>query len=568
MVQKIIKENIFLILSVALTILAILPLFHSGLFPMHDNEQVGRLFDLDQALRAGQFPVRIIQDFGFGYGYLLFNFYPPFVYYFGEVFRLLHFSYIDSIKIVMGAGFILSAIFMYLFAKELFGKVGGLVASVFYTYAPYHSVDIYVRGALPEFFSFVFIPAIFWSYLKLSQNNSKKYVVTAAVFNFLLVITHNLVALMGSVFIGGYIIFLLYSQKSKKKFALNVSLTIVFSLLLSSFFIIPALLENKYTMVSLLTTQLANYNIHFVCLSQLWNSPWGYGGSAAGCVDGLSFKIGKLHVILSALAFVLATIFIYKKKLKPVIFLFSAMLLLSVFMQLSYSKFIWDHISPLAYIQFPWRYLLFTAFFSSLLVGSIPSFIKDRRIISVIAVILISYLLFQSRLIFVPQTYLNNQDSDYTNLSTIRWTTSQMSFEYTPIGIAIKNSRVGNSVVAINQSQIAKTVFSAPQGDLSGQVLKNIPQEKIIKVNVQKPSILTLNEYAYPGWEVLVDNKQVNFTDNNKLKLININLNTGEHVIDAKFEDTNLRKVSNILSLVGVFSILSYLLFYKKNEKT
>ncbi len=149
------KNNSYLFISIALIIFAVLPLFHPGFFTIHDNEQIGRLYELDQALKSGQFPVRIVQDLGFGFGYLLFNFYPPAVYYLGELFHLLQFSFIDSIKIVMGIGFIFSAVFMYLLVKELFGKTGALVASVFYTYAPYHSVDLYVRGALSEFFSFV-----------------------------------------------------------------------------------------------------------------------------------------------------------------------------------------------------------------------------------------------------------------------------------------------------------------------------------------------------------------------------------------------------------------------------
>ena len=74
----------FYIIIVLFSLFALAPLFHPGFFTMHDDEQVGRLFDLDQSLKAGQFPVRISQDLGFGYDYPLFNFYPPFVYYFAD----------------------------------------------------------------------------------------------------------------------------------------------------------------------------------------------------------------------------------------------------------------------------------------------------------------------------------------------------------------------------------------------------------------------------------------------------------------------------------------------------
>ena len=43
---------------------------------MHDVQQVARLQQMDKSLKAGQFPVRWVEDLGFGYGYPVFNFYP------------------------------------------------------------------------------------------------------------------------------------------------------------------------------------------------------------------------------------------------------------------------------------------------------------------------------------------------------------------------------------------------------------------------------------------------------------------------------------------------------------
>jgi hypothetical protein len=36
---------------------------------------------------------------------------------------------------------------MYLLGKEFFKKWGGVVSAIFYVWAPYHSVDVYVRAA-------------------------------------------------------------------------------------------------------------------------------------------------------------------------------------------------------------------------------------------------------------------------------------------------------------------------------------------------------------------------------------------------------------------------------------
>src|SRR3990170_2107258 len=122
-----IKKYFAEIVVVLLAVPALLPLFHSGFFTMHDDQQVARLYELDRALAAGQFPARWVKDLGFGYGYPLFIFYPPLVYYLGEVFHLLFgATYILSIKLVFVSAFLGAALAMYLWAKEHFGKIGAI----------------------------------------------------------------------------------------------------------------------------------------------------------------------------------------------------------------------------------------------------------------------------------------------------------------------------------------------------------------------------------------------------------------------------------------------------------
>src|SRR5258706_9180913 len=104
------KIILFVLIPVALfaiCLFAIFPLFHTGLFSMHDDEQVARLYEMYLVISNAQIPPRWVPDLGFGFGFPLFNFYPPLVYYLGSLFHLLGFSFITSTKIVMGLGFLL-----------------------------------------------------------------------------------------------------------------------------------------------------------------------------------------------------------------------------------------------------------------------------------------------------------------------------------------------------------------------------------------------------------------------------------------------------------------------------
>jgi hypothetical protein len=77
------------------------------------------------------------------------------------------------------------------------------------------------------------------------------------------------------------------------------------------------MLEKKYIWADYVA-KLTVYKDHFLCIRQIWNSPWGFGQSIPGCqFDGMSFQIGKIQIILFLLgiSFFIFNIF-FKKKLK------------------------------------------------------------------------------------------------------------------------------------------------------------------------------------------------------------------------------------------------------------
>src|SRR6266403_5699862 len=142
--MNLLKKILPIFIILALSYWAIKPFFVAGFFPIHDDTQVARVFEMNKALGDGLFPVRFVSDLGYGYGYPIFNFYAPFAYYIGGVVAFFTDALIAT-KAMMVFGFILSGIFMYFFAKEFWGRAGGVIAALLYLYAPYHALDTYVR---------------------------------------------------------------------------------------------------------------------------------------------------------------------------------------------------------------------------------------------------------------------------------------------------------------------------------------------------------------------------------------------------------------------------------------
>ncbi len=450
---QVLIKNFGAILVLLLSFWAVKPLFAPGFFPMHDDTQVARVFEMGKALKDGMFPVRWVEDLGYGYGYPIFNFYAPLAYYFGGLLTLFGFDALVATKTMFVLGILLSGIFMYLLAREFWGEIGGIVSGLFYVYAPYHAVDIYVRGDVAEVWAYGFIPLVFYGLYKI-YNDYKlrwKWVAVSSFGYAAIILSHNLTAMMATPIVA--IAALLYCYIAYKKKNLSSIFYILYSiflgLMLSAFYWIPALVEMKYTNVLSQIGAGADFRDHFVCLSQLWESSWGFGGSIPGCIDGLSFKIGKLHLIMVFLSFL--TLVVLKRFWAVVLSIVG--FIVSVFLTLEISKPIWEAIPLIAFFQYPWRFLILASFFSSLLAGFVVWFLsastftsKESRLrlprylrgvslgsLKYAGFVVVIFLLINFNFkLFQPQTILSKTSRDYTNEKALKWTASKISDEFLP----------------------------------------------------------------------------------------------------------------------------------------
>ena len=93
-------------------------LFAPGFYDSHDGLlNVHRLFELEKCLADGQIPCRWVPDMGYGYGYPLFVFYPPFPSYVAEGFRLLGAGLLDAVKWSLLLSGVVAAAAMFALAR-------------------------------------------------------------------------------------------------------------------------------------------------------------------------------------------------------------------------------------------------------------------------------------------------------------------------------------------------------------------------------------------------------------------------------------------------------------------
>jgi len=560
--RKIVKFRFtWLILLILIALPAFWRLLGPGYFPMHDDLQVGRLYQMDLCFRDGQIPCRWVPDMGYGYGYPLFNYYPPLPYYVGEIFHLLGFSYLNSIKILFILGLLFSGIFAYLLGKEFWGKYGGLVTGVFYLYLPYHAVDVYVRGALNEFWGLALFPAVFWALYKLIKEKKKIFIAVLAFFLALLLLSHNLMAFFILPFLIIFALFLIWYLKQKKKVIWWLLLAAIWGLALAAFFTLPVLFERSFVHVETMFIGYFNYLAHFATVSQLFFSRfWGYGASVWGTDDGLSFSLGQVQWLLAVIALLAFLWFSLRKKRKEIwlLFLLFVFFLGTAFLAHQRSSFIWLALPILGNMQFPWRFVGLSGFFASLMAGSVFLLIKNKKKALLLASLLIIAVVSFNFSFFQPEKILKITDSEKL-FSAKGWYKLQTDaiFDYLPIYAPLPPATPAPD----------QPYFIRGEGGEIKNFQKGTDWQKF-QVEVSSESLLQLPLYDFPGWQVLVNGQSAEINHQNELGLITLRLGTGSYQIEAQLKDTPVRKTGNYLSLIAWLGLLFCLFLKRKNKKS
>src|SRR5581483_5447818 len=275
--KKTIKNENFLPLLIVL-VLALLAgkgLIGQGYFNMHDDLQMMRQLEMEKCFLSLQLPCRWVPDMGYGFGFPLFNYYPPLPYLFGEIFRLFGIAFVDTVKLTFLFAILASGISMYFLGKEFFGKWGGVLSSVFYIWAPYHSVDIYVRGAMNEAWGIIWFPAILLSTYKLLSAGSKfgrvkaKHIIGLSLSWCFLLLSHNLMALIFAPFFAVWCVIWIIKTKKITQSFVNLATAGMLSLGLAAFFTLPVALEQNLVQTQTLIQGYYDYSAHFATIKQL-----------------------------------------------------------------------------------------------------------------------------------------------------------------------------------------------------------------------------------------------------------------------------------------------------------
>ncbi len=511
-------------------------LFVPGFYGASDDIHIAWLYEFHKTVLMGKFPPRFVPDLSFGFGYPLFNFVFPLPFYIAEIIHLLSLSLVDSIKALFFISIPLSFVFMYCLLRQFSSVSLSLAGAVLYIYTPYRALDLYIRGAIGEIVSFIFLPLIILSVYKLEESKLRWVGIGALALAFL-ILSHNITAYMFLPFVTLLLLIRFITSPTKGLFFKKSILMILLGLFTSIYFWLPAVIESKLMSYD----TVFNFADHYPTILQLVTPYWGYGASVPGPGDGMSFFLGTVNILVLVVAFLLTVIFWkkFQEKVKTMLIWIFICLGVAFFLMNYRSLVIWNSIPLLPYFQFPWRFLILTTFAIPLLL-----IVFDKlRFKPLIAAVIITLTIITSAAYFRPEDFLGRGDDYFLN-------------RYIPIPIA-SEAYLGTQeeYLRLPRNTEKRPDKNYPLVSAEADVIKKIKRindlDILITVESTSGAAINYSKYFFPGWVAKINGQQTNIVVGKPFGQITVNIPAGNHTVEITFEETNFRKFLNAISLLS-----------------
>lgn len=549
-IKLLIKNNIQYLLILLASIIICIPLLAKGINIYRDDgiQHVCRLIGTYESLNGTETLPLIMSNFCNNFGYSWNIFYSPLTAFGPLIFKIFNISFVGCLKLFMFAITLLSGIAMYQFVfKVTKNRNVSIIASIIYIFAPYRITDMYIRIAIAELATFVFLPIVFNGLYTILNEEKRSYTLAWGAIG--LFLTHSVITLYTAILCFIYLLVFIKKLKNKKVL-LNLIINLLFIIVITSFFWV-GLLQHYFatTYEVFVPGRMQRYDVMIslkVSISQLF-----FTSNSQTMV----FEIGLLTVIGLIL-----TPIVYKKISKEYRKVYTLFLILGfvlIFMTLKIFPF--EKLPEiLTMLQFTFRLFEFTSFFFAFIVAiNFGIIIKDLKTKDLL------FLIFIITLLSVPcmnKIYfgVNFNEEDYieplpVTKSTGRVHAGMASMEYLP-SKAYQNldyliDREDIPIILDENSQSEITNYKKDGSNMYMEI-NNVTEA----INIELPYIY------YLGYRIEVNGMEIPYTESDKgFVEISINENnseSGKATITVKYTGTNAMIISYIISFIFMLVLL------------
>ncbi|MBO5398492.1 MAG: hypothetical protein J6A36_06180 [Clostridia bacterium] len=550
-IKNILKNENFRCVLVLIVIALIMcaPMLKNNLDVYADDgiQHIARAYGTYEAIKEGVFLGNIIPNFSNNFGYSWNLFYGAFTTFSIILFKLISGSYIVAYKLFAFICMFLSGLFMYKLVSDISdNKNVGVLAGALYMMAPYHLTDLYVRNAIAEFASFMFIPLVFLGLYNIIRKEGKTWYLSIGAIG--LIFTHNISTLYTAIFAIIYLLVNFKALKDKEVWKY---------ILINALFIVT--ITACFTIPMLETRVIRNYRVYepdaMVTEESLLKEqlPIRRIFVTANGDGGFVFELGPYMIIM--LAFSIMTVRIMKPEFRKdyLFFLITGLLALLMATKL----FPWKIMPKFLYIiQFPWRCMEYASFFLCVVAAiNMGAVIKKYRFKDALIIITIATVYVMALHGFVKYQVDELTTIEDYNLGQVSGMNNECiagmgKAEYLP-----SKAYENRFYIATREDRIYVTKGNAI---ISKEEKNGLNMTAKVETDEEETE-LELPYIYYPGYEIYADGIELRAfeTENG---FLGCNIPEKESLtLEVSYKGTDNMKTSMIISIIGFIMLVVYI---------
>lgn len=486
----------------------------------------------------------------FAYGEPRFIFYPPASWALGATLAAI-FPWPIVASIYIWVVLVCAGVSMFLLARQFLDRRNATFAAVLYAVNPYHLVIVYWRSAFAELLASILIPLLLLFVLRVADKNRR------AIFFLALVLACSWLVNAPSAVMIHYSLALLMVVIAWQRRSAHIlyagAAAIVLGAALGSFYLLPAIYEQKWVNISQVVGEGLRPMDSFL-----------FTRTTDPDHDAFNHLVSSVAVaeILLTVASVWAAknVLQHSRELWVVLTAWAATCSL---LMLSITQVLWDILPKLRFMQFPWRWMLCLGVpFALLIVIGVKRWtVRVALYLVTLCVISFGWQHFQSPWWDHAADLREMQDFMASG------TGYEGTDEYTPVGADPTSVNPGSvNPASVNKDKDARRVTVDGDAHATIRVSEWSAEHKRFSAQMSDSDKLALHLFNYPAWRAEVNGKPVRAEAQPGTWEMLIPVQEGDNRIKIDFIRTWDRTAGTWISVAAI--ILTMLLLGTRREST
>jgi hypothetical protein len=545
-----------------LPLIGILPTLTPGVIDTADGPlHVQRIHAMGVMLADGVLYPRWIPYFHLGYGYPVFNFYPPGVFYLGGLLGLVGIGATTAFTLVAALAWILGSLGMYGLARRFFPVYAALLAAVLWSYAPSRLFEVWDQGSLPQMMAAAMIPWVLSGVIGVAQQPTRRGVLAVALPLAAMIFSHQPMTFISALYIAPLMLFApvwaaRHDWRSLPHRLIYVVAGGLLAGLLAAVFLLPLAAELRFVQAS----RGAEDNVAYL-LSNFLRPHEIFAQPLPTDLTDLRFELPTTFGIIGGVLALPGLITLLLRKQFGLLVLLVLTLGFTLFMLVEQSLDVWLAIPFFRQLRFPERFLRMGVVLLSLAGAASLLLLPKRWQMGASALALIVVIAAA-----LPLIYPNKESVNWANLSALdeiefeqanaTWGTTSYD-EFDPIwgrNIPYGNPPEHEQYVTDPLRLVVSRVDMARYGDIMR--VEEIDTDTS-RVTLTQPHSVRFHQYYFPGWTAWVNGASAEIYPDDEFGLITLELPAGEHNITLMYTGTVAQHIGGAVTLTAVAAVFA-----------